>query len=92
MLMLDHMLPGSPGGPGGPGGPTMPLNSDPETPKKSKYGSWLQPRGSALHPEALVQMALLSLTLEQGEEFLVGCAWQAWWSRGARKPNADSGA
>lgn len=36
MLMLDHALPGIPGGPGGPGGPTMPLNSDPERPRKRK--------------------------------------------------------
>lgn len=92
MLMLDHALPGSPGGPGGPGGPTMPLNSDPETPRKSKDRSQPGPRNSAVHPEALGQMALLGRTLEQGEELLVGCSRQAWGPRGARKPNADSGA
>lgn len=50
------------------------------------------PRGSAFHPEALDQMALISLTLEQGKELLIGCARQAWGPRGARKPDADSSA
>lgn len=55
--MLDHALPGIPGGPGGPGGPTMPLNSDPETPRKSKESVMAWAKGSAFCPKPLGQMS-----------------------------------
>ena len=84
--MLDHALPGIPGGPGGPGGPMMPLYSDPETPKKGteSVGGLGQGTSASYHK------LLTSLTLEQGEELLVGCSWEARGSWGARQPNADS--
>lgn len=91
MLMLDHALPGIPGGPGGPGGPTMPLYSDPGTPKKSTESVGGLGQGLCLPPPATwTGGPLPSLTLEQGDELLVGCSWQAGWSRGTRKPNTDS--
>lgn len=48
------------------------------------------PRPVPSTPGHVDQWPLSSLTLEQGEEFLIGCSWQAGRPRGARKPNADS--
>lgn len=87
--MLDHTLPGIPGGPGGPGGPTMPLNSDPETPREGTESVLACAKGFCFLPNHLDRCPLLGLTSQQGEELLIGGSRQARGPRGTRKPNAD---